>query len=96
MFDPMQPPIEGAAMVATVYNPVDASIIEDLLRQSGIPTFRRARLGLDPLPVLAGFSKLGEEIFVPAEKEADALGIIGAFTQGEGEIIEDDTEATTP
>ena len=90
MFTPKQPPIEGAVLVSTVFNPVEASIIEDLLKQAGIPSLRRPRYGLDPLPVLAGFSMLGEEIYVANAQEAAALEIISAFTQGGSEIILDE------
>ncbi len=92
MFTSKQPPIEGAALVRTVFSPVEAAIIEDLLRQAGIASIRRPKYGLDPLPVLAGFSALGEEIYVAAENEGESLEIIAAYLDGAGEIIENGNE----
>ncbi len=92
MFTPKQPPIEGAELVTTVYNPVDAAIIEDLLRQADIPSIRRPKHGLDPLPVLAGFSVLGEEIYTTSAQADEAREIVRAFTEGGAQILPEEEE----
>lgn len=86
-FGSQEPPFEGAVCVAKVTNPVEASIIRDLLEQNGIPSLKRATHGIDPLPVLAGSSVFGEDIFVPGDAQAEAKAIIDGFLMGKGEKV---------
>ena len=95
MFTQNCPPMEGTVCVATVYNPVDASIIRDLLDQNAIPSIKTARYALDPLPTLAGSSVFGEDIYVPEAAAEEALAIVQAFTQsGSDQAVEPGSEFT--
>ena len=82
MFTPKMPPFEDAVCVATVYNAIDGPMIQDLLEGAGIPSLMRPKYGLDPLPVLAGSSVLGQEIYVDAAQAEEARQVIAAFTGG--------------
>ena len=81
MFIDEQPsPVEGSVCIATVTNPVERALIQDLLKQAEIPCLTQARFSSDPLPVLAGSSVLGENIFVLEQHEQLAKELIEAFT----------------
>ena len=82
MFTKKMPPFEDAVCVATVYNAIDGPMIQDLLRGADIPSLMRPKYGLDPLPVLAGSSVLGQEIYVDAAQAEEARQVIAAFTGG--------------
>ena len=82
MFTPKKPPFEDATLVATVYNAIDGPMIQDILEGAGIPSLMRPRYGLDALPILAGSSVLGQEIYVDASQAQEARQVIDAFTGG--------------
>ncbi|MEG0145215.1 MAG: DUF2007 domain-containing protein [Clostridia bacterium] len=83
MFTPKELPMEGTVLVATVFNHVDSEMIRGLLTGAEIPSLIRPKYGMDPLPVLAGSSMLGEEIYVDEGQAEEARALIDAFTKGD-------------
>lgn len=82
MFTHKNPPMPDTVCVATVFNAIQSTMLRDILENAGIPSLIRPKYGLDPLPVLAGSSMLGEEIYVDASQAEEARQLLAAFTDG--------------
>ncbi|MGI6236061.1 MAG: DUF2007 domain-containing protein [Candidatus Excrementavichristensenella sp.] len=82
MFVSKQPPVPESVCVATVYDGVQGPMLQGLLESAGIPSVIRPKYGMDPLPILAGSTILGQEIYVDADRAQEALDLLHAFTSG--------------
>ena len=87
-------PIEGVAILTTVFGNVELSIIRSILEGEGIPFRVRDRGAGGIVRVVAGDSPFGCDILVPEEKLAEATELLDAYRNAELIEESDDTEAS--
>ena len=90
---------DSLALLATVFDPTEALLIEGLLRDAEIPYLKKERGSGASVRVIAGFSVFGCDIFVRKEDLPTALELVtppedGTFVESpeEWEDSEEETE----
>lgn len=73
---PLPPPLEGLALLSTVYDDVLAEIYESQLSEAGIPCVKKDRGSGGAMRVIMGSSCFGTDIFVPEEKLEEAKELL--------------------
>ena len=81
------------AILTTVYDPIELSVIRSILDGEKIPhrVFERGSGGV--MKVVAGYSVMGSDVLVPAELLSMAQELLEAYRHGE--IVEEDAESTS-
>lgn len=92
-FDKPAPIDEYTAILTTVYDPVELSVVRSILEGEKIPHRVRERASGGMVKVIAGYSVFGTDILVPAELLDTATELLDAYRNGE--IVEDDAETDT-
>ena len=67
------------AFLITVNSEIDAVIVQDILKQNGIPSLKKHKGMGEYLTVVTGMSSLGIDIFVPASILESAKEIVEAI-----------------
>ena len=90
-FNKPTPTDEYTAILTTVYDPVELSIIRSILEGEKVPYRVRERASGGMVKVIAGYSVFGTDVLVPADLLTEAQELLDAYRNGE--IVEDE-EAT--
>lgn len=81
---------ENAALLTTVHDPVELGLVQSILEGEGIPCTFRERGSGSTVKVIAGYSMVGTDVFVPKARHAEAEELLDAYRNGE--IVDDDFE----
>ena len=84
---------EYTAILTTVYDPVELSVVRSILEGEKIPYRVRERASGGIVKVIAGYSAFGTDILVPADMLTAAQEILDAYRNGE--IVEDEESVDT-
>jgi len=87
-FDKPAPVDEYTAILTTVYDPVELSVIRSILEGEKVPYRVRERASGGMVKVIAGYSVFGTDILVPADLLTEAQELLEAYRNGE--IVEDE------
>jgi len=79
---------EYTAILTTVYDPVELSVVRSILEGEKIPYRVRERASGGMVKVIAGYSVFGTDILVPAAILSEAQELLDAYRNGE--IVEDE------
>lgn len=79
---------ENAALLTTVHNPVELGLVQSILEGEGIPCAFRERGSGSTVKVIAGYSMVGTDVFVPKARLKEAVELLDAYRNGE--IVEDE------
>lgn len=79
---------ENAALLTTVHDPVELGLVQSILEGEGIPCAFRERGSGCTVKVIAGYSMVGTDVFVPRERHSEAEALLDAYRNGE--IVEED------
>ena len=82
-------PEEGTAVLVTVYDNVQLSMVRSLLEAESIPYLIRERGSGSAVKIVMGVSSFGSDVYVPASKLEEATDAIAALLGEEVEFIED-------
>ncbi|MBQ2806982.1 MAG: DUF2007 domain-containing protein [Clostridia bacterium] len=91
--DNPKPADEGAALLVTVYDNVELSMVRSLLEAENIPYMIRERGSGSAVKIVMGISAFGSDVYVPASKLEEATDAIAALLGEEVEFLEEDGEA---
>ncbi len=89
-FDKPVPLDEHTALLTTVHDNVELSIVRSILEGEKIPYRVRERGSGGMVKVIAGYSMYGSDVLVPKELLDQALELLDAYRNGE--VAEDDEE----
>ena len=87
-FDKPTPTDEFTAILTTVYDPIELSIVRSILEGEKIPYRVRERGSGGMVKVIAGYSVFGTDVLVPAEALTLATELLDAYRNGE--VVEDE------
>jgi len=90
--DNPKPADEGAALLVTVYDNVELSMVRSLLEAENIPYMIRERGSGSAVKIVMGISAFGSDVYVPASKLEEATDAIAALLGEEVEFVEDGEE----
>lgn len=79
---------ENAALLTTVHDPVELGLVQSIMEGEGIPCTFRERGSGSMVKVIAGYSMVGTDVFVPKARLKEAEELLDAYRNGE--IVEDD------
>ena len=91
--DDPKPADEGTALLVTVYDNVELSMVRSLLEAENIPYMIRERGSGSAVKIVMGISAFGSDVYVPASKLEEATDAIAALLGEEVEFLEEDGEA---
>ena len=78
---------DGMELLVTTHDNIEQSILESILEGEGIPDMINDRGSGGAMRIIAGYSVMGTDIYVPAEVLAQAQELLDAYRNGE--IVED-------
>ena len=88
---------EGMALLTTTHDNIELSILESILEGEKIPYITYDRGAGGAMRIIAGYSVMGTDIFVPEELLEQATELLDAYRNGEdvedGESVPVDEEA---
>ena len=87
--DQPKAPEEGTAVLVTVYDNVQLSMVRSLLEAESIPYLIRERGSGSAVKIVMGVSSFGSDVYVPASTLEEATDAIAALLGEEVEFIED-------
>ncbi len=87
--DQPKSPDEGTALLVTVYDNVQLSMVRSLLEAESIPYLVRERGSGSAVKIVTGISSFGSDVYVPTSKLEEATDAIAALLGEEVEFIED-------
>ena len=87
--DQPKAPDEGTALLVTVYDNVQLSMVRSLLEAESIPYLIRERGSGSAVKIVMGVSSFGSDVYVPASKIEQATDAIAALLGEDVEFIED-------
>lgn len=87
-FDKPAPIDEYTAILTTVHDPVELSVIRSILEGEKIPHRVRERASGGIVKVIAGYSLYGTDILVPADMLTEAQELLDAYRNGE--VVEEE------
>ncbi|MBR2446639.1 MAG: DUF2007 domain-containing protein [Clostridia bacterium] len=91
--DDPKPADEGTALLVTVYDNVELSMVRSLLEAESIPYLIRERGSGSAVKIVMGVSSFGSDVYVPASVLEKATDAIAALLGEEVEFLEEDGEA---
>lgn len=74
---------EGTALLTTVHDDVEKSLLCGILEEEGIPYLLKDRGSGEVVRILSGFSQFGSDIFVPEALLTRASELLDAYRNGE-------------
>lgn len=81
---------EDVELLVTTHDNVELSILRSILEGENIPYRMRERGSGGMVKVIAGYSMMGTDIFVPKDILPQALELLDAYRNGE--VVEDDAD----
>ncbi|MBQ2255580.1 MAG: DUF2007 domain-containing protein [Clostridia bacterium] len=87
--DQPKSPEQGEALLVTVHDNVQLSMVRSLLEAESIPYLIRERGSGSAVKIVMGVSSFGSDVYVPASKLEEATDAIAALLGEEVEFIED-------
>lgn len=91
--DNPKPADQGTALLVTVYDNVELSVVRSLLEAENIPYLIRERGSGSAVKIVMGISSFGSDVYVPASSLEAATDAIAALLGEEIEIVEEGAEA---
>ena len=80
---------DGMALLTTTHDNIELSILESILEGEKIPYIAYDRGSGGAMKIIAGYSVMGTDIFVPEELLAQATELLDAYRNGEDVVDED-------
>ena len=81
---------ENTALLTTVHDDVEKSLLCGILEEEGIPYLLKDRGSGEVVRILSGYSTFGSDIFVPTALLEKATELLDAYRNGE--VVEEDPE----
>lgn len=81
---------ENTALLTTVHDDVEKSLLCGILEEEGIPYLLKDRGSGEVVRILSGYSTFGSDIFVPATLLEKATELLDAYRNGE--VVEEELE----
>ena len=83
---------EGLELLMTVYDPAELMVAQSVLKDAEIPFLCKDRGSGGMMKIIAGYSVMGTDIFVPEEVLEHATELLDAYRNGEEVVDEEMTE----
>lgn len=87
--DKAKPADEGTALLISVYDNVELSLVRSLLDAENIPYLIRERGSGSAVKIVTGLSSFGSDVYVPESALEDATAAIATLLGEEVEFVED-------
>ena len=87
--DKAKPADQGSALLVTVYDNVELSMVRSLLDAENIPYLIRERGSGSAVKIVTGLSSFGSDVYVPESALEAATAAIAALLGEEVEFVED-------
>lgn len=87
--DTPKTPDEGTALLITVYDNIQLSVVRSLLDAENIPYLIRERGSGSAVKIVTGISSFGSDVYVPEQALEDATAAIAPMLGDDVEFIED-------
>ena len=87
--DKAKPADEGTALLISVYDNVELSLVRSLLDAENIPYLIRERGSGSAVKIVTGLSSFGSDVYVPESALEDATAAIATLLGQEVEFVED-------